>query len=182
MELLRRNPGAACLLLALLLCLTPVRASQVSEADVKAAYLFNFTRFVEWPAGTPADAEPFRLCVIADRTMTAVIQKTMHGESVQGRPAVTTEPGSVQEARRCQLLFVGRGAMDRAAPLLAGVRDQPVLTVSDAPRFAARGGMIEFVREGEHVRFAVNVDAAKRAGLTISSRLLRVARGIEGTR
>jgi hypothetical protein len=57
-----------------------------------------------------------------------------------------------------------------------------VLTVSDAPRFAARGGMIEFVREGEHVRFTVNVDAAKRAGLSISSRLLRVARGIEGTR
>jgi hypothetical protein len=160
--------------------LAPARAGQVGEADVKAAYLFNFTRFVEWPDGTPPPSEPFRLCVVADRTMTGLIERTMTGEAVQGRATETAVPASATEARRCQILFVGRTEMSRARPMLAALRDHPVLTVSDAARFADTGGMIEFMRVDEHVRFRVNLEAAKRSRISISSRLLRVAVDVAG--
>lgn len=167
-------------LLGLALAFSPAAAQPVSEADVKAAYLFNFTRFVDWPAGTPGATQPFKLCVVADRRMTALIEQTMAGEEVKDRSSQTMVPSSVDDARRCQILYVGRGHLGRARALLAGVRDQPVLTVSDGDRFAAGGGMIQFVREEENVRFIVNLEAARASGLAISSRLLRVAAGIQG--
>jgi hypothetical protein len=154
--------------------------SQVSEIDVKAAFLFNFTRFVEWPNAAATPSAPFRLCVVADRTTTAVIEKTMEGESVNGRPSLTTVPATPDDARVCEILFVGRSETGRLATLLAAVRDRPVLTVSDAARFTTRGGMIGFVLDDDRVRFDINLAAAKRSGLQISSRLLRVARKVEG--
>lgn len=158
----------------------PEVVPQVSEVDVKAAFLFNFTRFVEWPEAAAQPSAPFRLCVVADPATTAVIQKTMQGEMVNGRASQTTVPTKPEDARACQILFVGRSENGRVAPLLAAVRDRPVLTVSDTARFTSRGGMIEFVREDDRVRFDVNLGAAKRSGLQISSRLLRVARNVEG--
>lgn len=174
--------------LAALLVAVPVAAPlagpvsrQVGEAEVKAAYLFNFTRFVEWPEGAIPGSDAFRLCVLADSRMTALVQQTMTGEAVNGRASETAVPVSVDEARRCQMLFVGRTEIGRARPMLDAIRNLPVLTVSDAPRFADTGGMIQFVRVDEHVRFRVNVEAAKRSRITISSRLLRVAADIVGS-
>jgi hypothetical protein len=178
MALLRRVLFAPVLTAALLP--SAHAAPQVGEADVKAAYLFNFTRFVEWPAGTPAPSNPFRLCVLADGTMTALIERTMTGEAVKGHTSETAVPASIEEARRCQILFVGRSEMSRARPMLAALRDDPVLTVSDAARFVETGGMIEFVRVDENVRFRVNLEAARRSHISISSRLLRVAVDVEG--
>ena len=149
-----------------------------SEQDVKAAFLYNFTRFVTWPAGIPPAAEPFRLCVIADGETTAAITRTMQGESVDGRPVLASMPGTVEEARACQVLFVGRGALDRAMPLLDGVREQPVLTVGDEQGFVHGGGAIEFVLEQGRVRFDINRRSAERTGLKLSSRLLKVARHV----
>ena len=177
MALLRRVLLAPLLAAALLVS---AHAAQVGESDVKAAYLFNFTRFVEWPDGTLAPSDPFRLCVLADGTMTALIERTMTGEAVKGHTSETAVPASIEEARRCQILFVGRTEMSRARPMLAALRDHPVLTVSDAARFAETGGMIEFVRIDENVRFRVNLDAARRSRISISSRLLRVAVDVEG--
>lgn len=180
MALLRRALGAPLLVVTLTAPPAPASAKQVGEADVMAAYLFNFTRFIEWPDETPPASDPFRLCVIADGAMTTLIERTMTGEAVKGRPSETAVPASIEDARRCQILFVGRTELSRARPLMAALRDQPVLTVSDAARFADTGGMIEFVRIGGHVRFRVNVEAAKRSRLSISSRLLRVAVDIPG--
>jgi hypothetical protein len=170
---------AAWTIAAILFC-APVRAGQVREHEVKAAFLYNFTRFIEWPDGTPQTSEPFRLCVVADGVTTSAVERVMAGESVNGRPAQTLIPRSPDEARRCQILFVGQTEIYRAAPLLRAVRGMPVLTVSDAARFVAHGGAIQFVLEDGRVRFDVNIEAAKRSGLAISSRLLQVARKIEG--
>lgn len=180
MAFLRRVAAGPILAVAVAASLASARPAQVGEADVKAAYLFNFTRFVEWPDGTPPPSDPFRLCVLADRTMTDLIEQTMTGEAVKGRASETTVPSSTDEARRCQILFVGRTEIGRAAPMLAAVRNHPVLTVSDAARFADTGGMIEFLRVDQHVRFRVNVEAAKRSRISISSRLLRVAVDLPG--
>jgi hypothetical protein len=172
---------AAWLLASLAMCV-PLRAEQVAEHDVKAAYLYNFTRFVEWPADVPAPNQPFRLCVVADDTTTHAVNRTMAGESVGGRTIETVVPRSPREIQTCQILFIGRGAMPRAATLLDAAKGFPILVVGEAQGFAKNGvGTIEFVREETRVRFEVNVEVARRCGLTISSRLLQVARGIHGT-
>lgn len=159
--------------------LADARAQQQTEQDVKAAFLFNFTKFVTWPAGFPKDGEPFRVCTIADERTTRAVDKMMQGEQVGGRPVRTAVPRTTDEATTCQILYVSRDARDRAASLLASVRNLPVLTVSDGQGFVSRGGAIQFVFDDGRIRFDIN-PANARAGLTISSRLLRVARGVGG--
>lgn len=155
------------------------QGQRVTDQDVKAVFLYKFTNFIEWPPPAAQDSEPFRVCVVADKSMTAIIARTIKGESLNGRAMQTVTPDSPEEARRCQMLFIGRTETARA-PLLAAVRDLPVLTVGDAEEFLAEGGIIGFVLEEKRVRFEISVDNARRAGLRISARLLQVARRVEG--
>ena len=158
----------------------PALAQRVSEPEMKAVFLYKFTDFIEWPANGPQPPDSFRLCVIADSQMTATIDRTMKGESVNGRPIVTVLTPAADEVRQCHILFVGRGEMTRAQSSLAAVRDHPVLTVGESDGFLSQGGTIWFVMADNRVRFDINIEHAKRAGLTISSRLLQVARRVEG--
>lgn len=157
----------------------PVHAQQsATEQDVKAAYLYNFTKFVTWPSDAPRDTQPFRICVVADPQSTEAVERMMRGETVGGRPLQTVAPKSREEAASCQVLFVSKTARDKGAPLLAAVRNLPVLTVSDADGFASRDGAIQFVLESGRLKFDINPENA-RGGLSISSRLLRVARKVK---
>lgn len=156
--------------------LPPSRQRSASEPDVKAAFLYNFTRFVSWPAGIPPGTEPFRVCVIADAETTAAVERTMAGETVHGRPAETRVPTTPRQIKSCQMLFVGRSAEERAGPMLAAARESPVLIVGDGETFPKRGGAIGFVLEDGRLRFDIAPRNAQRTGLTISSRLLGVAR------
>ena len=146
------------------------------EPDIKAAFLYNFTRFVSWPAGIPPESEPFRICVVAERTITEAVERTMAGETIHGRPVQTRVPSSAEEVKSCQLLFIGRVPEDRADPLIAAARESPVLVVGEGEKFPERGGAIGFVMEEGRVRFDVNSGNAQRSGLTVSSRLLGAAR------
>jgi hypothetical protein len=159
----------------------PARAQPVTEQDVKAVFLYKFTNFVEWPATAWPAAEPFRLCVVAQKEMTTIIERTMKDETVNGRAVETTVVTGADEARRCHILFIGRTEMSRAPVLLAAVRDRPVLTVGESEDFLAKGGAIGFVLVDKRVRFDINLGNAKRGGLHMSSRLLEVARRLEGT-
>jgi len=151
---------------------------QTFEDDIKAAFLYNFTKFIEWPASPERRAEPFRLCVLADPEFTRAVDRIIAGESVEGRPLARTDPQSADEARHCAILYVGRGHTQRGATLVTAVRQLPVLTVGDSPRFVAQGGVIQFVLEDNRVRFDVSPGAAHRSGLLVSSKLLRVARHV----
>ena len=153
-------------------------AQQTLEPDVKAAYLYNFTKYIEWPSEGDKGSEPFRLCVLADPTIRNAIQRTMQGETVQGRPLVMVAPDTPRDAQQCQILYVGRSEQPRAATLLAAVRDQPVLTVGDSSRFTEQGGMIEFLLQDNRVRFDLNLPRAQQSKLRVSSNLLRVARKV----
>ena len=146
------------------------------EHDIKAAYLYNFTRFVSWPAGIPPASEPFRVCVLADATTTAAVQRTMQGETVDGRPMSTLVPASAADIKSCQLLFVDATVEEKAVEMLAAAREAPVLVVGDGENITKRGGAIAFVKEQGKVRFDIASRNAHRSGLTISSRLLSVAR------
>jgi hypothetical protein len=161
----------AALVLALLS--VPVAAQQVStEYRVKATYLFNFVKFVEWPEKTQ---QPLLLCVAGRNPFGPVLEETVAGESVNGRPLqveVILEPDS-----RCDLVFVPRGAATSAYLLAA--RNTPTLTVGEEPDFVARGGIVSFYIDGANVRFTINPYAAERAKLRISSRLLELARIVD---
>ena len=177
MGLLTSRVAAA--VLAVLAAVLPgeARAQQTIEVEVKAAFLYNFTKFVAWPQpGAPT--EPFRLCVVSDDALRRSLERTIEGESLNGRPLQSIVPRTAEEARACQLLFVSRADGDREEQLLAAVRDLPVLTISDTTDFARRGGGIEFVLENNRLRFDVNVPGAERAGIKVSSRLLKVARRV----
>lgn len=137
------------------------------EYRVKAAYLYNFLKFIDWPVSLPG---PFTICVAARNPFGDILADTARGERVGGRPIVAkvvTEPDA-----GCHVVFVPRGAA--AAPYVRGARG--TLTVGETPDFLAQGGTIVFVQEGGNVRFQISDDAATRAGLQISSRLLRLSR------
>lgn len=150
------------------------------ESAVKAAFLFNFTKFVSWPPSAfDGASSPFRVCVFADGAFGRHIDEMVAGETVAGRPLEVVRPQG-DDARGCQIAYFGSRNAEAA---LRAVREAPVLTVGDGVRFLERGGLIAFVLEENRVRFDVNKRGVDAAGLSISSKLLRVARSVDtGTR
>ena len=177
MDVLGTLPRALSMAIVLSFWQAEPARTQAAETDVKAAFIFNFTKFIDWP-GTSETRDPFRLCVVSDDALRRSLDKTIEGEQVNGRPLQSFEPRTPADARLCQVLFIGGGEEEREARLLTAVRDLPVLTVSDTANFARRGGGIEFVRENNRLRFDVNLPGAEHAGIKVSSRLLKVARHV----
>jgi hypothetical protein len=166
-------------MLAVVLAALPfVQPDDTRESEVKAAYLYNFAKYISWSARTPAATDSFKICVLADRSFQAHLDEIISGEVIEGLPVVRVVPASVSETRACHILFVSRAEGERAQRLVDAVRDDPVLTVGDAPDFLSRGGAIAFVRDGARLRFDVNMEEARRSRLVVSSRLLRVARRV----
>lgn len=149
----------------------------VAEHEVKAAFLFNFTRFVEWPPRVFAGpSAPVVLGVLAEGPIAEVLPEIVRGQVVQGRSVEVRRLQGVEETETCHVVFVEAGHEARIDAVLRAVRGRPILTVSDADDFARRGGMIGYVTVGKSVRFDVNQRAAVAADLRISSKLLALAR------
>lgn len=169
--------GRAALALAgVTVLLAPPLARAVSEYDVKAAFLLNFGKFVEWPSA----AGDLEICVLGDDPFGSSLDDTVAGRTVGKRAVTTRRIARVDAAEGCSILFVSRseeGAVDAILRRLSGA---PVLLVADQARFAKRGGMINFVESNSKIRFEINEAAAKKAGLKISSQLLRLATIVEG--
>lgn len=161
------------LLLALLLLSTAGVWAAVGhdEAQVRAAFLYNFLKFCTWPAAAPA--APLVIGSYGrppDGALAAVAGKT-----VGRRVVAVRQVDSLLEAGSCQLLFIPAGKRRQLPQLLQGLAGKPVLTVSEAADFARLGGMIGLLRSGPRLRFEVNLEAARGAGLELSSQLLKLA-------
>jgi hypothetical protein len=177
---LRRAAGLAILTV---LCATASRprAAVDLEYDIKGAFLFNFAKFVEWPDGSVGSgASPIRLCILGRDPFGTGIDALVRDESVNGRPLQVERLDRAAEARVCHIVFLPAAERARMDDLLAATRGSSALTVSELPRFLERGGIINFDIESGKVRFEVNLAAAQRAELKISSKLLRVARVFHG--
>ena len=161
------------------LVLTPFPGAQETSPDlehqVKAAFLYNFARFVEWPPDKPAGEGAFVIGVFAPDATSRALEATVQGKSVGGRTIQVRPVKSQDEAAQCHMLFFGSETPERLRPMLKAVRGSAILTVGDSEAFAREGGIVHFVMQDHHVRFAVNTDAAERAGLKISSKLLQLA-------
>ena len=164
----------------LMVCPSAARAQETLERDVKAAFLYNFTKFVEWPASAfQSAADPLRICVLADAAFTRSVDEIIVGEKVRGRALQRVTPAP-SELARCHVLYFGTAESARAEKLLSGLGAAPVLAVGESPEFLEHGGTIAFALVNDRVRFDVNILAAQRAGVTISSKLLRIARDVKG--
>lgn len=152
----------------------------VSEFEVKAAYLYNFARFVQWPPNSSLQGNEFPICVLGRDPFGAVLDSTLAGEKIDGRSVVSRRVSTVDEAAGCRELFIGSSEIKRLTDILSTAGKMNMLTVSDLPRFVDEGGMVQFTLTENHVRFAINMAAARQAGLTLSSELLKVATEVRG--
>jgi hypothetical protein len=167
--------------LAGLVLRTPVAAEQrtaTAEDDIKATFLFNFTKYIDWPNAGRLDE--FRVCLVAEPAFASALDRIIIGETAQGHPLSRLSPASPDAARGCQMLFLGRLEDERLERWITAVRGAPVLVVGETRAAWDHGVHVNFVVEDNRVRFDVNADAASAAGLTVSSKLLRVARQVKG--
>jgi hypothetical protein len=154
-----------------------------TDYEVKAAYLYNFGRFVEWPGRVAAAQRGFfTVCVLGQDPFGPRLDATLAGETIGGKTIVAQRISSAEESGNCQILFLSLTDESRLTKVIADLDKKAVLTVSDAPQFVNRGGMIQFVLEGKKVRFEVNLTATQHAGLTLSSELLKVATAVREDR
>ena len=167
------------LALALLIAAGPLCAAP-SEYQVKAVFLFNFAQFVEWPAQSfTGPAAPLTLCVVGEDPFGAQLDDAVKGESVNGHPLNVQRYRTASEIGDCQILFIGPSEQPRLDAILAGLNDRAILTVSDIEGSAERGAIIQFASEQKRLRLRINVEKARKAGLTLSSKLLRPAEIVE---
>ncbi len=168
--------------MALILGLVLPAFGQISEYTVKAAYLFNFAKFVEWPKGTwPDNDVPLVIGVLGDDPFDKALDAAVEGKSRNGHPIRVRRFGlfdgtQTAQLRQCQILFIAYSEKDRLREILQSLKGAPVLTVSEIEQFPVAGGMILFDQEGERITLAINPRAAQKAQLNISSKLLQVAR------
>jgi hypothetical protein len=146
-----------------------------TESEVKAAMIYNFAQFIEWPENEPKAPSSFVICVFGEDPIEPVLESTLKGELFQNRAVQVRRAAMPIDARACDIAFVTHSEKKRIPEFLEAVRGGRALTVGDTEDFVALGGMIAFKKEGNRVRFQINPDAATRAGLKISSKLLRLA-------
>jgi hypothetical protein len=153
-----------------------LQAQVFREYDLKALFLYNFAQFVDWPAEAFPTAEtPLVLGVIGLDRFGKSLDDLTRTEATQRRKLTIARYRRVAEIQNSHILFIDRSQASNLEQILEKVRGKPVLTVSDIDGFARRGGMIQFITEEKKIRLRVNVPATKRAGLTVSSKLLKLA-------
>lgn len=161
---------------ALLVVIAPLAHAQVErEYRVKAVFLYRFAQFVEWPKDAAAPDVPFRICVLGTNPFGTALDDAVRGEQVRGRRVVARHVARAVDARSCQVVFISQSETPRLPAVLAELRGSSALTVGEIDRFAELGGMVNFRILKGKIHLEINVRAAREAGLTISSRLLKLA-------
>jgi YfiR/HmsC-like len=149
------------------------------EYDVKAVFLYNFASFVGWPDSAFAGPEaPFVVGILGQDPFGRALEEVVAGERVKNRPLVLKRVTRIEEAVTCHILFISASEKPRMKAVMERTRNLPVLTVADVADFAAAGGVIGFRTEENRLKIEVNVEAARYAGISVSSKLLKVARVI----
>jgi hypothetical protein len=155
--------------------------SDAAEYRVKAAFLFHFAQFVDWPVDAFKDGtSPVTYCIIGEDPFHGALDETLKGKVIGARPVTVQHFRQSQQVQGCQILFIAAGERKRLSATLASIKDSPVLTVGESEHFAQDGGMIGFFFEENKIRFEINLEAATQAKLKISARLLALAKTVIG--
>jgi hypothetical protein len=151
-----------------------------TEYEVKAAFLYHFAKYSEWPSEAEKGGDLFVVGVLGRDPFGSVLDETLAGKEVRGRKLAVRRCSTVEEARQVRILFVNPEAKAELGRVLQSLAAHPVLTVGDLDQFASKGGMIGFRVQGEIVRFDINVEQVEKAGLRMSSQVLKLARIVRG--
>lgn len=173
-----RSARWLCFILAALAALLTARhavltAQPEEERHIKALFLYNFAKFVDWPAELPAG--PICIAVVGDDPFAAILDQVVSGKTVHGQGFVVRRAPAESQLQDCQMVFVSGTDRKRIGAVLGALKGSAVLTVGESRGFARAGGVINFEIVNNRVRFEVNVDAAERARLRLSSKLLSLA-------
>jgi hypothetical protein len=150
--------------------------SQPTEYQIKAAFLFNFAKFVQWPpAAFPQKTSPIVIGILGESPFHDDLARTIRDKSIDDRPLVIKELRSPAQATQCHILFISTSEKKRLPEILESLKGANVLTVGEMDHFTENGGMINFVLLGKKIHFQINREEATKAGLKISSKLLSLA-------
>jgi hypothetical protein len=175
---MRTTSGCRSVLVAAAVLAASAMAQTVDEYRVKAAFVFNFAKFIQWPTEAfKKPDDPLVICVLGQDQMTNSLREAVNGNSIDGRPVTVRQVAAGQVSCACNILFVGSSAVKH---FRAGPKEPAgILTVGETSGFAADGGVINFKLEDGRVRFEINVAAAERQQLRISSKLLSLAQVVK---
>ena len=149
------------------------------ERRIKAAFIFKFAGFVEWPeTAFPQPATAVTIAVVGDDELASELSAVTAGRAVEGRPLAVRKTRSLEGAMDAHMVFVGRAEIARLPQLAKLARARPVLILTDAPNALAHGSMINFMLVEQRVKFEIHLEEAERHGLKLSSRLLAVAQTV----
>lgn len=181
---MRARSSLPCVLLVLAV-LAPGRTGSAQppslEHEIKAAFLYNFVRFIVWPADAFAGPEaPLSICLVGQDPFGPTLDELVANERVDGRPLAVRRLAAPSKDAACHLLFASPSERARFASILKAVDTRRVVVVTDALDLLPLGGHISFFMESNRVRFAVNADAVRQAEFQVNSRLMRLARIVEG--
>lgn len=168
--------GWCGILLLALLGRDAFAAPAPTEEQVKAVFVFNFSHFVEWPAQSfSSPTDPFVIGVLDDSTFADRLDEVVKGEKIEQHALTVRRFRNIAELKDCQILYVDKTQAGQLRQVIAALGHGNTLTVSDTDKSAEHGVMMQFVTESNRIRLRINVEAAREAGLTISSKLLRPA-------
>jgi hypothetical protein len=163
--------------LAMLAC---AANAQSKEYQIKAAFLYNFAQFVDWPSAAFANTNaPFNIGILGDDPFDGSLDATIQDETINGHKIVAIRSQRIEDLKNCQIIFVCKSEKKRIAEILTELDSKPILTVSEIDGFAQRGGNINFFLAGTKVRFEINPGAAQSDGLKISSQLLSLGKIVQ---
>ena len=148
-----------------------------TEYQLKAVFLYNFAKFVQWPAESFADDhDPIIIGILGKDQFDNTIDETIKNKTVKKRKLVIKRFEKIEDMEVCHILFISSSEVERLAKIIETLKDSSVLTVGEVKQFAQLGGIINFIVKENKIRFEINVDAAERAKLKISSKLLKLAK------
>jgi hypothetical protein len=156
--------------------LITAQSTTQSEYKVKAIFLYNFTRFIDWPSNAFAsNDEPFKIGIVGTDPFGVYLEEVVRGEKVSGRPIVVERYKNVREIKNCHMLYINVTNQKDIKNILAAVGEKKTLTMSENPEFVKWGGMIRIYSDDNKIRIQINDAAARKAGIKISAKLLNVA-------
>lgn len=177
----RQRAAVFALLAAWVVAPAPVFAqtSDADEYEVKAAMLVNVLKLVDWPASKATDTPALSICVVSSGDMEGALEhavaRASAGKSLTGRPMAVKKLAGIAGIAQCQAVFIGGSDKKRTQAAIQATGAQPILTVGESDSFTGSGGMIGLLANGDHVQVEVNLPVVQAAGLSVSSRLLRIA-------
>ncbi len=173
---IRQRSLSVLMLIICSLAILSAQSPDPREYQIKAAFLFNFTQFVEWPATCfSTDKSPFIIGILGENPFGSYLEDMVNGEKVNGHPLVVQHFKTLEEIKICHVLFINLPQTSKLEQVIANLKGRNILTVSDMTDFLQEGGILRFFKKNNKIQFRINPEASKKTNLIISSKLLRLA-------